>query len=304
MARRQIRHRPPLCRRWPPAQMRCLLPGTRVASTTVGAFGISARAQAHRGGRGCSVSTSASTRSSRRSSSPARGADGGGPGLRPRGRALPPVRCRPARPAPRRPRRHRCEHPDAAAARRHDGIDIHRADHPDPGRRHHDRTPSPSPPSPGTIARPLEVAPARAAERALEQAGGHADPRLAGARRSARPQSGRHRRPPAPAAASAATGSTAHRERHGGAAPHRSAARAGVPGPEVKIYIDLGDAEPMISGRLRLARAAADRRDRRPGPRHGRAFEGDRAATSALPAGWRVIRVTWRQLVAERPGTA
>lgn len=78
--------------------------------------------------------------------------------------------------------------------------------------------------------------------------------------------------------------------------------RAGVPEPERQRYIDPGDGGPMIRADFvwseqRLIVEADGARN------HGtrRSFESDRRRDQRLiAAGWRVIRVTWRQLI-ERP---
>jgi hypothetical protein len=78
--------------------------------------------------------------------------------------------------------------------------------------------------------------------------------------------------------------------------------RAGVPEPERQRYIDPGDGGPMIRADFvwsdqRLIVETDGARN------HGtrRSFESDRRRDQRLiAAGWRVIRVTWRQLI-ERP---
>jgi hypothetical protein len=77
---------------------------------------------------------------------------------------------------------------------------------------------------------------------------------------------------------------------------------AGVPAPEVNAFIDPGDGEPPIRvdfvWRERRVVVEADSR------RHhltGRAFEDDRRRDQRLHlAGWRPLRVTFRQLERER----
>jgi predicted transcriptional regulator of viral defense system len=78
--------------------------------------------------------------------------------------------------------------------------------------------------------------------------------------------------------------------------------RAGLPGPERQRYIDPGDGAPMI--RADFAWPAQRLIVETDGARHhgsARAFHRDRRRDQRLiAAGWRVIRVTWRQLI-ERP---
>lgn len=182
------------------------------------------------------------------------------------------------------------------SGRRHDGIDIHRAT---------TLTPAdvitiatvPVTTVARTIADLLAVAPERTAQRALEQAvvmqildGRALDDQTArhphGARLRRLLQRGPINRPT----------ESVMEERL-----LSECRRAGVPEPERQIYIDLGDAEPMIRAdfvwreqRLIVETDGA--------AAHGtkRAFEDDRRRDQRLArAGWRVIRVTWRQLVAE-----
>ncbi|MEO6857264.1 MAG: DUF559 domain-containing protein [Solirubrobacteraceae bacterium] len=78
--------------------------------------------------------------------------------------------------------------------------------------------------------------------------------------------------------------------------------RAGLPEPQRQHYIDPGDGAPMI--RADFAWPAQRLIVETDSARHhgsARAFHGDRRRDQRLiAAGWRVIRVTWRQLT-ERP---
>ncbi|MDQ6835327.1 MAG: endonuclease domain-containing protein, partial [Actinomycetota bacterium] len=75
--------------------------------------------------------------------------------------------------------------------------------------------------------------------------------------------------------------------------------RAGLPEPERQVYIDPGDGGPMIRAdfvwreqRLIVETDGARYHDTR------RAFHADRRRDQRLiRAGWRVIRITWRQLI-------
>lgn len=76
---------------------------------------------------------------------------------------------------------------------------------------------------------------------------------------------------------------------------------AGVPEPERQVQIDPGDGAPIVRAdfawrKQRVVLEADGYRFHGPRP----AFESDRRRDQRLTkAGWRVIRVTWRQLVEE-----
>jgi len=77
--------------------------------------------------------------------------------------------------------------------------------------------------------------------------------------------------------------------------------RAGVPEPETNKWIDLGDGEPMIRGDFvwRRQRVIVETDGWKT---HGTraAFESDRRRDQrAIVAGWRPVRVTWRQIADE-----
>ena len=76
---------------------------------------------------------------------------------------------------------------------------------------------------------------------------------------------------------------------------------AGVPLPERQVYIDPGDGEPMVRPDFvwRAQRLVVETDGGRV-HRTRRAFESDRRKDQRLVlAGWRVLRITWRQITRE-----